>query len=460
MPDQIIDELISFLKNKPQTVKGLLVGFLIAALFIESFGRLLYPSFGESQYKYLVHILGSICWFIVWLHIRFSLPKNKKNKLGLCFLIYNENKLEEFKFKRDFLSHLKNIITEMGLHKSVNFIEVKSHFSEKLQQTNGEKEKVATIKKWNKKMRCQFLIWGDVRRRGGENGMLILKLDSMVYHVELPPQVKEKLRKDMLTVFPKDIRFFEKYEFQGFQFAAEQIALATEFIIGTAAFLSGDVSLASKLHKNVLALLDGFQTLPPHLIVIKKTTKEMVSDEFVITGRYYYRVEKNLDKMIEFINRSLEFNPKNYLSFLLFSIYLFKKRDIAGAIEKIEVARKYSNGDLAWAYSEAFLYCYSGDLKKADEYYRRAFEAELSEPEVFLRDIISFIEETLKEEPDKKQLYFALGKIYYYCGNLPESCENYKKFIEDASIKSKFPHEAGLAERYIDKAEKEMGLSN
>lgn len=112
----------------------------------------------------------------------------------------------------------------------------------------------------------------------------------------------------------------------------------------------------------------------------------------------------------------------------------------------------------AGKYSKAFLHCYNSDLDKASASYARAFRGKLPESEKFLKDVISFIEEIIKDEPDKIQLYFALGKIYYQkLYNLPEASRNYEKFLSATDPKDpRFTKKIKMVRDYKEKIDEKL----
>ena len=372
--------------------------------------------------------------------------------------------MDEFRFKRDFLGHLKRVIDNRGLAKFVEFIEVRNHFSKKIQEVTEERKKIEIIKKWNKKIKAHFLIWGEVKRRKDEGGKLFLSLDSIVYHKPIPLGISFRFRREILEVFPREINFLERFELKGFEISAELVSLAAQNIIGTAAFISGDPFLALDLHFNFLKGLEytfkGLKELPPNFRASRKKVIKMISGEFSTLSRYYYYAKKDLDRTYKFANKSLEFNKENYTAYLLLAIFHFlKNRDIKKALEMIELASKYSNGDMGWKYSEAFLHCYNGDLETSKKCYSAAFRGRPLESERFLRDIVSFIEDILSLEPDKFQLHYALGRIYYQkLYNLPMALENYEKFLEGQS-KNPNPNFSRIAEtlkEYVERIKGEL----
>ncbi|MCK4454192.1 hypothetical protein KAU51_02500 [Candidatus Parcubacteria bacterium] len=454
------DKIINFLEHKKHTVKGLLMGFLLILLFLATLSSLIDKLFDEHWYY--VYILFFIIWLVVWLFDKYKLPKKKKNKLGICLLIYTENKIDEFRFKKDFIASLKKNLSEYSLSGLVDLIIVKNHFSEKIQELNNNDKEIELIKKWNKKIKAHFLIWGGIKKRQEGESKFFLELDSMVYHSPIKNlRIHQEFKREMLTIFPKEISFYEKFELRGFQISAKVISIAIQYIVGTAAFLSYDPLLALKLHKDFLTALSKFKKIPPNFKFIEKRAKKMISTENSIIAQYYYEIKKDLNEMFKFLNEALNFNKENYQAYLLLAIYYFLKyRNIGESFKMINMARKYCMGDWAWRYSEAFLYCYIGELDNAIESYDKAFKGKFLEEKNFLRKIISFIEDVIKEEPNKIQFYFALGKIYYQkLNNLPKALEKLEEFLKSEIDEQKFFRAGILAKSYTKEIKKEMGLN-
>jgi len=451
------DRIINFLAHKRHTIKGLFAGFLLVLLVLVLLTPLIDRLLGKNWYY--AYTLPLIIWLIIWLFNKYRLPRNKKDKIGVCLLVYAENKIDEFKFKKDFIVFLKDSLSRYDLLRTVRLIVVKNHFSERIQEIDEDRERVKIIKKWSKKTKTHFLIWGKIKRRQEKEHKFFLELDSMIRHIPIESlRVRQEFKKEMLSIFPKEIDFYEKFELKGFQTSAELISIAIQYIVGTAALISRDPFLALRLHNKFLSALGKFKKLPPNFKFIKERVIKMLSVESSLVGSYYYEVKKDIGKMFSFANDALNFDRENYQAYLLISIYHFlKNRDVEESLKTIELAGKYSNGDSAWKYSKAFLYCYIGDIDNAIRFYSRAFRGKLLESEKFLKKIISFIENIIEEEPSKIQLYFALGKIYYQkMNNLPMALKNYKKFLKARPPGHKFSKAIELAGTYISDIEEKM----
>ena len=75
----------------------------------------------------------------------------------------------------------------------------------------------------------------------------VFKLDFAVIHSPIPESVSRKFAEVMKQVAPMDTRINVKNELRGFEITSEWAAFAIEYIIGVAAFLTGDLLFSAEL---------------------------------------------------------------------------------------------------------------------------------------------------------------------------------------------------------------------
>jgi len=108
--------------------------------------------------------------------------------------------------------------------------------------------------------------------------------------------------------------------------------------------------------------------------------------------------------------------------------YFVVAKDVAKA--KSECVKGKNKHDIAWRYNYAFLWAYEGNLERAYKEYKQAFRGFYQEPG-FIFDIVDFILWILDTEPEKTQLYFCLGLIYYYViGDYSLALQDFERFLE------------------------------
>jgi hypothetical protein len=98
-------------------------------------------------------------------------------------------------------------------------------------------------------------------------------------------------------------------------------------------------------------------------------------------------------------------NDKEVLNFKAITAFVLKK-DVKEAIELIRITNDRNQPH--WHLNFAFLLAYNGDLKNAIRHYRIA--SRLPDiPPVVLSQIEDFIVWSIKNEPERSQLYYILG---------------------------------------------------
>jgi len=199
-----------------------------------------------------------IGWFDFWFYKKNILPKNSKHKIGLVICINAENDKQKIRIKNDFTGRLYKLILENNLGKIVNIILLNSYQAERVSKVlaqyvenrHGKEE----LKNWTsiqKSMRSHFFIYGNIKERQDIGNKYYLDLEALVVHAPVNVPVKKQIKKEFLSVWYKQISFQEKIEFKGFEFTADSIFVAVEYIVGIAALVSGDIELALKLHNKL-----------------------------------------------------------------------------------------------------------------------------------------------------------------------------------------------------------------
>ena len=142
----------------------------------------------------------------------------------------------------------------------------------------------------------------------------------------------------------------------------------------------------------------------------------------------------------------------HYDSRLKRAMWLFViKRDIDGAKKELQKCKDV-HFDVSWRYSYAFLLAYEGNLDKAIIEYRRAFKGGI--PDRVLLEITEFIDWMIQREPEKTQLMFCLGFIYYLkIRNTLYAFEAFTDFLNSQPDR-RFASQKRLAENYIRQIKK------
>jgi len=227
-----------------------------------------------------------LIWILLWLRYRYDLPRNKKNKVGIVIAISAENDTEEQRVRNDFIVRLAQRLKECKVNKIINLITIKNH--QALRLNLSDKESVLAI---HKKIGGHFYVYGMVRKRKDTQETYFLSLNGLVLHKPVDINVSKALSIDFRKVLPRQIAFLESLEFRGFIFSADMVYLAVRYVIGIAAFISGDPALAHDFHDNLQAEFNRFRPLPPDIRTIRDRSTLLLSDEEFTIAKNLFLVE-------------------------------------------------------------------------------------------------------------------------------------------------------------------------
>ncbi len=415
--------LLKYITSKLSKILSLVFGIALLVILFALVDNFI-GKFFVSNHRLIFYIFIIVFWILFWFWYRFRLPRNIKGKIGLIICVYAETEVEEKRLKNDFIAQLeKNLIAEQ-LHGLINVIVVKNHIAKKIK--NAE-----YIKKINRKIKGHFYLFGTVKRRQDGQNSYFLNLDGAVFHAPLDLKTDNALLRDFLAVLPKQVSFYETFEFRGFQFSSQIVYLAVKYITGIAAYLSGDPSMALRLHKDLQSEFRKLaQTLPPNLEMINKRIPLFISDENLALARFYY-MKSDIPNINKYLNEALKNNPNSYGAWALKAIKDFEiDNNPQEALKSMRVARKHSPGSIhEWRYSKAFLEFwlekYKAALYECDRIAKSSYENE----KLTIDDVESFNLKLLASNHFKPQLYFWLGFINYKKKkNLPEALKYFEGF--------------------------------
>jgi tetratricopeptide (TPR) repeat protein len=327
-----------------------------------------------------------------------------KYKIGLVVAIRTENEIEYVRIKNDFVQTLMDTLGT--LDRRITLRTLNEFHTERLLSSNEQ------IPIYQRKTNSRLMVYGTccTRHQDGK-AYYYLNLNASVSHTPIPLPLSNVVRKQMLEVFPSMHLVPVDSELFGFKLMSEYFHLASLFLLGLSAHVSNDARLALSFHEPLLKQLQGADKSNKVVDVLRNRCKAHVISECLSLGEAYYRSNKDVETFHNYSQKVLALDPDNWQAHLREGIYYFvTKRDIQSALSETNLAK--NNYDGIWLYNIAFLQAYAGDLEQAYFTYRKAFEKAATpdahlQTEVFMRDILNI-------EPDKFQLYYCLGLIYYF----------------------------------------------
>jgi len=477
----MMDEyLLNLIKKHYYSPIGLFLGIPLIAFIIvvplDGFFEKGIPDFVIRLYIYLgLYFL----WAVIWMFLRNYFTRNKKNKIGIVIAIKTENNRQKLLIKNDFAEGVKQLLKEHNLWSLFNTIvlqdykankafgilkeysEIKDEYikSDKYKEFPSTKEN-KLYEKFNKKIHGHFYVWGTIKLRQDVQPTYFIRLDALVVHRPIHIKASTKISRDFISVFPKMISFREKFEVRGFETASQHISVAIRYMTGIAAFVSGDVFVAYRLHKGLQNEIDKKKYPPSNVEEILNRLKDFLHLELVLLAKYYYEKEKNLNKFKEMLAEAEKLNDKDYRVLVLNSLKAFViDRDPIKSLQYLRKASRVHKGEYTWLYNKAFIYMYLEKYKLGDSDYKRLRRISFPDEKSVVEQCINFNEELLKNEPDKKQSYYILGYLYYIKKkNLPMALDMFEKFIKETKNEEKYEYLFVRAKAYLDEIKTGMGI--
>ncbi len=379
------------------------------------------------------------------------IPRNKRDKIGIIIAISAETPKEKIRLQNDLILELKGYLKSSDFTPNFNVISLSENHVNRISDYE-------TALKYLKKIRGHFIVYGNISERmvNGEPNF-VFRLNGIVVHRRISQIQKVQFAKEFAEVMPRRWRFPESKELFGFDITQQSLGCIIKYIVGIAAYVSGDFDLAYKIYmqlENELSKERMKQILPTKKIK-ERLAIRLTEASTAISRRLYFSYKKTkklnyIEKMKKYLDLLQGISPNDYGTHLLRAIYIFlidKNIDAA----KNEVKKVRNPPDPTWRYSLAFLYAYKGELEKSRKEYNKAFKG--SVPPHVIGDVEIFISDVLEKEPHKYQLYFVSGYINYKVKNdFVLAKKDFNTFIEQAS-KEKYQEEIRLAKIYIE----EMG---
>jgi len=453
------------------------------ALVAGMFGIFMFVVTGNGFFKVIVpgvysrlaiYVVLEGLFVLAWFYKRNVYPRNRKNRIGLVVAITTENNKHKVRLKSDLIDRLSQLIHDNQLQDIVNIVLMKNHqamrllpairdYSSRLAHSkqSGVPVEAKDVKPWikaQKRIRGHFFVWGSILERQDVETKYYLEFHGLVLHPPAHQQLQKELIRDFQNVWIYQFSFIEKAEYQGFRLSADYVFVASKYIIGLAAFYSGDVFTALRLHENLEAELVRI-TDHPNIDHIRNRLRIVLAEEHVAAARWYYIAERNMAKAREHFENGFSRDPNNYGAHLFKAIIELSQGNPNQALKTIYRAKTLAGIDGSWRYGEGFLLLNLEKFDKAIPVYHKIGRTSYPGEEITVQQVCEFNEQFLTDNPQYPQSHFILGYLKQIKrGNYPEAFEHFKTFLELVKNKSKFRPLITEAERCMRQVEKRMGL--
>lgn len=312
--------------------------------------------------------------------------------------------------KEDFISTLRELIKQGKTGGTIQFITLSDHHSQKIIDPEDAKSVL-------EKTGAQFMIYGRVRgRKINSKPHHVLNLEGLVAHKPIPDKISLKLAKEFKELFPRRLQIPTENDLFSFEFTSQWTDCVARYIIGIATALSGGVSYAERLFKDVINILEQRSENFPIYKKLKERVPRRLAELYQLRAYNYYdlwfrnKTPEAIVRMGEEIDKIEPQFRDRYLTIGIRAIHSFlTKKDTKEAIAILEKCNSKFLKDATWRFSLAFLYAYDGNLDNALRQYTRARNYSIH-PKT-LAELEDFICWMLEEEPPKYQFYFCPGYI-------------------------------------------------
>ena len=449
---EIVKIIIEFIRQRWYRKSTLLILVLFSAgILLWLFSGINLQEIEPVETWIIVLVLTIL--IVIW-YFTNKIPKASKGKIGFAIGIETDDPEQQLKIKRDFIDTLRELLHRSRFQYSFEFIEIPDRVLEKIDSPDSARKTLYDLE-------CAFMIYGKARTVSVKGQTQhVLNLEGIVAHKPIAAEISRSFSREFADLFPRRLMISSEGDLFHFEFTAGWIDIVSKCIIGIAALISGDVKYAQELFESLyLDLKDGKVELPV-IIKIRERLPVRLRDVYLIRARTHYEDWKqtkdmnDLEQMKSFLDSLDVIVPTNVEGRTLRSLWYFVvSRDIVKA--KTECLKSKSKQNAMWRYNHAFLLAYEGDLEKASKEYKLAFRGFIPDPS-FIFEVLEFILWVLDIEPDKKQLYFCLGMIYYYViKDYALALQDFEKFLE-TTTPTQFSSQRSESEKIIAKIQSEI----
>ncbi|MDP8234064.1 MAG: hypothetical protein P9M06_04605 [Candidatus Saelkia tenebricola] len=453
----MLDKIFDYVSDNFSKKRSFLFGILGFLMFFAMLDGFIEKFISNTSYRGIGYLGVYTIWLFLWLYKRNRLPKNKKGYIGIIICIETENNKQKDRVRNDFTKRIRSLISQKNLKSKINIVLLSNYQSEYAIRVLNEyavnkqnKEAVQEWKKIRKRTRGHFFIYGGIKERQDGENRYYLDLEAIVTHapVQFPTQLQ--IMQDFLSVWYKQISFQEKIEFKGFLFAADAIFIAVQYVVGIAALVSGDITLALELHVGLDddPYFSRFNPLPPNLQHVKRKLKILLAEENFLIAKSFVKQERYTEAE-QYLGRSLLIE-QNYGAYVLKSIIEFSyKSNPSESLKCAYKAKGLAGDDGTWRYNEGFLLMYMERFEEALTVYEKIVSTSFVSEGNTLVEIYAFNEGFLKKYPEKIQSHFIIGFLKYKKeSNYPDALEHFDKFISKGRSKDKYRILIAKAEIY------------
>lgn len=373
----------------------------------------------------ILYIVLSFVIFFIWF-FSVRIKKINKNNIGIVFAIETENLKQKKRLSYSFYDKVVQIVRN-STKREIEIRLLDEYHSKRLRKDTKYPNILIN------KIKANIILYGRLEeRRNNAKDLYSIDFNAIVRHKALPQELSQIISQEMCYVLPKNINFEIDNEFSSFTITSEIIGESIKFILGLSFAYSRLYDEAYKMHKDCLDI--SFSKIKSGKNNLLSQRMYQLSLSYAISElkqlAQISRIEGRLSESIEYINRALILNPEDYGALLEKSICCFLVGNIQESMNVLIKCSK-NKSDYTWAYNKAFLHTFEGDFDAAYKLYKMVVNKPVGKNVANQCEI--FIINYLKQYPEKYELFYALGMIYYKIKqDYQLACEYFNLFITNS----------------------------
>ncbi len=464
----------NFFKIYYLSLAGLIVGIVIWPYTLLLVINQIVAAGSHVKEKAFLAILVVSIWGILWYWKREHFPHVTKNKIGIVIAIQTENDKQKIRYQVDFVNRLNQSLRSQNLGQIFEFLTLTDYYQKKASEIlnrfvlkkkelrlkneddrsfNALPKEFEHFKKLRNRTKGHLFIWGTIIERSDEENKYVINMDMLVIHKPIPAEMTDKFAREMLSVLPRELNFYEKFELFGFRVTSDTVYFAARYITGIAAFISGDPKAALDLHLGLKRQIQE-EEINPNIIdksYFQARLNELILTEKLTIAKFDYHYGNKSEGLQGTLKECIH-KLKNPYDALIFAAYIAfnEMRDPLLAIKYLNKARKCAQTNPLWLYNKAFILMYIGKIQNSLRCYSQLFRGSSHNENEIVDDCIDFNENLLHTEPDFIPSYFIIGALYYKKkNNFPLAFEYFVKFQNLARNDAKYSSLIKVAETYL-----------
>jgi len=457
-----MDKLIVWFQKYFYTIWGLLLGYLLIILIIISpTYQFTTETIPNLYIRLSIYLILLIIFTLIWFYIKNKFPKNKKGKVGILIAIETENMKQKTRIKKDLIQGIEELLLKENLINLFNIIVTNDYQTKRIiayiapyisrmnqikQDRNiiiNKKNKPSEYLIWEKiekKVRAHLYIYGEVIERQDIENKYFIKFGALIKHKSVGAEISNNFSKEISLLLSEQISFYEKLEFRGFKWTTELLYLAIKYIVGVAAFISGDIKTSYLLHNELNKQLQYINPPIRNINMILRNLRKWQGTELLLLSKYEYSINKDNGKAINLLTKASNILPNDY-SILIFKSYLAfdLERNSPKSLNLLDEAKKYSKNNYVWLYNRAFILMYDGNFEKGFEDYENISSLNSIDENIIVNECIDYDIALYAKEPHKKQCLFMIAYLSYQkLKNYDKCLEYFELFINETDKKEEF----------------------